>query len=158
MLGAPFWDNHSGARSCLPSHFQNPIPKPVSGGTVGACCELSCRINSKDTSQAFPIARKSSLAFEKFPRCFLFCFIFEQPRAGELGLTVQSWQEQHIPLRKGCFSASTYCSSVVSGEVSPKSGTPQRPGDLGHPRAGTTEFSLVKDLSKGSAGLGGGGV
>lgn len=100
------WEHHSGTitRSCLPSHFQNPISEPVSGETVGACSELSFRINFKDASQTLPIAGKSSLAVEKFPRCFLF---LNSPGRGELGLTVQSWQEQQIPLGKGCSSATS---------------------------------------------------
>lgn len=58
---------------------------------------------------------KAVQQLKNFPDAFyLFCFIFEQPNAGGLGLTVQSWQEQHILLRESCFSAtSIYCHSAV---------------------------------------------
>lgn len=58
---------------------------------------------------------KAVQQLKNFPDAFyLFCFIFEQPNAGGLGLTVQSWQEQHILLGESCFSAtSIYCHSAV---------------------------------------------
>lgn len=63
-----------------------------------------------------------------FPDAFyLFCFIFDQPSAGRLGLTVQSWQEQHILLGESCSSAtSIYCSSAMLGGVPPPKVAPHK--------------------------------
>lgn len=77
--------------------FQNPGSKAASGETAGVCCKLSSRTNSRGCFPGLSYSRKKQLS--NFPDAFyLVSFIFEQPHAGGLGSTVQSWQEQHILL------------------------------------------------------------